>query len=176
MRIRPAAPADAPALAAIYAPFVTETWYTFELEAPSAAEMRRRIEDAPLPWFVAEDDGRIAGYAYATPHRRRAAYRFACETSIYVGGGARRRGIGRRLYRVLLERLAALGLRRALAGIALPNPPSVAFHEALGFRRVALYPRIGWKLGSWRDVSWWLRDLGPDPDAPPSCARSPASR
>ena len=104
-------------------------------------------------------------YAYASPHRARAAYRWAADVAVYVDDGHRRRGAGRRLYRALFELMRRQGLRVACAGITLPNPASVGLHEAVGFEPVGVYRRIGWKAGAWRDVGWWeLLLAGSDPD------------
>jgi phosphinothricin acetyltransferase len=159
--IRNAAAADAAACAAIYAPFVRDTWISFELEAPDAAEMARRIADygASHAWLVAEEGGRIAGYAYGSPHRTRAAYQTSCDVAVYVDPQFARQGIGRGLYDALLPRLAQRGCHAAFAGIALPNDPSEALHRAAGFTPLGIYRQVGWKLGGWRDVGWWQRLL-----------------
>lgn len=173
MRIRDAdGAADAASCAAIYAPFVTDGAVSFEEVAPDAVAMRERIEayQRRLPWLVAEISGRVAGFAYAAPHRARPGYRWTVEVSVYVASEDRDRGTGRALYGVLLPRLEAQNLRLALAGITLPNPASVAFHEACGFAAVGVYRRVGFKAGAWRDVGWWARELGgdrPDPPAEP---------
>ena len=159
--IRPATVADAAAVAGIYAPLVRETVVSFETEAPDANEMALRIEAslASHAWLVAEERGEVLGYAYGTQHRTRAAYRWSVDVSCYVHPGAHRRGVGRALYLELFDQLAARGYRAAHAGIALPNDASVAFHEALGFAFVGVYRKVGWKLGAWRDVGWWQREL-----------------
>ena len=167
--IRPATPDDAAAVRAIYAPHVTDSATSFETEVPSVDEVRQRIEAvlATHPWLVDEDADGVAGYAYAGPHRARAAYGWAAEVSVYVDGRTRRRGVARGLYDALLERLRAQGFALALAGITLPNPASVGFHEALGFRPVGVFPALGFKHGAWHDVGWWtlrLRDLSPPGD------------
>ena len=151
---------DAAACAAIYAPFVTESWISFELEPPTADEMAARIADygASHAWLVAEQDGRVAGYAYGSPHRSRAAYASSCDVAVYVDPAFARRGIGRALYGALLPRLAER-FHAAFAGIALPNNASVGLHEAMGFTPVGTYREVGWKLGGWRDVGWWQRLL-----------------
>jgi phosphinothricin acetyltransferase len=158
--VRPAGPGDAATCAAIYAPFVAETCISFELEAPDTAEMARRIADygASHGWLVAEVDGRVAGYAYGSPHRTRAAYASSCDVAVYVGPAFARRGIGRALYAELLARLAGQ-YHAAFAGIALPNEASVGLHEAMGFTPVGIYREVGWKMGGWRDVGWWQRLL-----------------
>ena len=161
MLIRLASPADAAAVRQIYTPAVERTPISFEVVAPAVAEMARRIVDHAdeHPWLVAEDGGAVLGYAYAGQFRARAAYRWSVETSVYVAGGARRRGGGRTLYASLLSLLAAQGYHRAFAGITLPNPASVGLHEAMGFARLGVFREVGWKLGSWHDVGWWQRQL-----------------
>ena len=163
MLIRDADPShDAIACAAIYAPSVQDGVSSFEYVAPDAGEMARRITAirASRPWLVAELDGVVAGYAYGSTHRERAAYRWASDVSVYVSADHRRRGVARALYLELLDRLAGQGFRVACAGIALPNPASVALHESLGFTPVGVYRNIGYKLGAWWDVSWYQRALG----------------
>ncbi len=170
MDIRPADPArDAAACAALYAAYVRDTVISFETEPPSETEMRRRMEatSARYPWLVAEAEGRVVGYAYASQHRERAAYRWTVEVAIYLDQGHRGRGVGRALYAELLKRLAEQGFRMACAGITLPNPASVALHEKLRFEPVGIFRRIGWKAGKWRDVAWYQRPLRPLGDAPP---------
>ena len=161
VRIRLADPElDAAAVAAIYAPAVDGGIASFEERAPSvdevAARMRRIL--GRTPWLVAEHDSRAIGYAYAGPHHDRAGYRWSVNISVYVDSGFHGRGIGRRLYDDLLGRLRRQGFVNAYAGIALPNPASVALHETIGMRRVAVYERVGFKHGRWHDVAWyWLR-------------------
>jgi phosphinothricin acetyltransferase len=139
---------------------VRETCISFELEPPDAAEMARRIADygASHAWLVAELDGQIAGYAYGSPHRTRAAYASGCDVAVYVDPAFSRKGTGRALYSELLEHLAG-NYHAAFAGIALPNEASVALHEATGFTHLGIYREVGWKLGAWRDVGWWQRLL-----------------
>ena len=161
LTIRDARAEDAAACAAIYRPHVTDSWVSFELEAPDAAEMACRIAQygASHAWLVAERGGVIAGYAYGSPHRTRAAYAPSCDVAIYVSAAASRAGIGRALYGALLARLKARGFHAAFAGITQPNPASVALHEACGFTPVGIYREVGWKMGAWRDVGWWQRLL-----------------
>ena len=123
--------------------------------------MARRIGEygASHAWLVAEVAGAVAGYAYGSPHRARAAYASSCDVAVYVDPGHARRGIGRALYAVLLPLLGRKGCHAAFAGIALPNEASVGLHEAMGFTPVGIYREVGWKLGAWRDVGWWQRLL-----------------
>lgn len=171
MEIRVANPADAKAVAELYAPYVTDTPISFETDPPGADEMASRIEKTlrTHPWLVLVSDGRILGYAYAGPFRTRAAYRWSCEVSAYVGGGARRKGVGRALYTRLIHTLRRQNVAAAFAGITLPNPASVGFHESVGFAPIGIYPRAGFKFGTWYDVGWWgltLAELGPAPPEP----------
>ena len=103
----------------------------------------------------------MVGYAYACPHRERAAYRWAVDVSVYVAAGQRGQGIGRSLYEALFERLRRQRFQVACAGITLPNEASVGLHESLGFVPVGVNRRIGWKQGAWRDVGWWQLELAP---------------
>ncbi len=161
MKLRPVAPDDAPALAAIYAPYVTASAVSFEMAAPDADEMRSRIAAGGglYPWLVAEEGGALLGYAYASAYRPRPAYRFTVETTVYMGGQAQRRGVGRTLYGALLETLEAQGFTQAIAAITLPNDASVRLHQALGFREAGVYRSVGYKLGEWRSVGLWQRAL-----------------
>lgn len=172
-RIRLVCDNDAEALAAIYSPFVGQTAISFETIPPGRDEMRRRVAEtaAIYPWLVCELDGDVVGYAYATQHRVRAAYRWSVDTSAYIGAAHQRRGIGRALYASLFEILRAQGFFNAYAGITLPNVPSVGLHEAVGFKNVGTYERVGYKLGTWHDVGWWqlrLQAHRESPDEPRS--------
>ena len=177
MRVRHADPArDGGACAAIYAPAVRDGFASFEEVAPTATQMTARIQatSAGWPWLVCEHDGVIVGYAYGSAHRDRGAYRWSTDVTVYVDPGHHRRGIGRALYEPLLALLAEQGFHAACAGIALPNPGSVALHETLGFEPVGIYREIGFKHGRWCDVGWWQLTLGaggprtaPDPPGPP---------
>jgi L-amino acid N-acyltransferase YncA len=167
--IRDATPEDGAACAAIYEPYVTDSAITFEYEPPTAAEMAERIAKAQKnhAWVVAEDDGRVVGYAYGGQYKERAAYRWACEVSVYLEQGRRRGGTGRALYEALFERLVARGFRTAIAGMTLPNPASEGLHRALGFEPIGVYRGIGWKQGRWHDVAWTQKALA-DGEGPPS--------
>ena len=164
MKLRAATPADSAAIAAIYAPYVTDSIVSFEAEAPSPAEIAARMEvaGALYPWIVALDGGgAMLGYTYASPFRSRAAYRYAVETTIYLAAGAQGRGTGERLYRSLLETLVAQGFAQAIGAITLPNPASIRLHRKLGFEEAGVYREVGWKMGAWHSVSLWQRPLAP---------------
>ena len=162
MTIRIAAPSDAEAVAAIYAPIVRDTTISFELESPSVDEMRARIVSTlqKLPWLVSLDEhGLVDGYVYAGKHRERAAYQWSVDVTAYVREDARGQGVGKRLHGRLFDELVQLGYFQAFAGIALPNEASVALHESLGFVPLGVYRKVGFKHGAWRDVGWWQKEL-----------------
>lgn len=158
--IRPASEADAAACARIYAPHVRDGAVSFEEIPPDEAELARRIArvGARFPWLVAEDQGEVVGYAYATTFRERPAYDWSCESAVYVGTPGR--GVGRALMDALITELQARGFGVVVAGIVLPNPASIGLHEALGFVPAGRFPRVGWKHGRWHDIGFWTLDLG----------------
>jgi len=166
--LRIAAPGDAWAIAAIYAPIVRETAISFETEPPSPEVMAARIEGVlkSHPWLVAVRAGEVVGYAYAGEHAQRAAYRWSVNVTAYLAEAARRQGVGRKLYGALIPMLRAQGFRSAFAGIALPNAASVGLHEAAGFQPLGVYRDVGFKLGRWHDVGYWRLALRED-DGPP---------
>jgi len=162
--IRDATEADGAACAEIYEPYVRDTVITFETVAPTAEEFARRIADSLRvhAWVVAEQEGRVVGYAYGGQVKARAAYDWSCEVSVYLEmGGPRRSGLGRALYQGLFDRLTERGYTTAIAGMTLPNPASEGLHRAMGFEPVGTYRNIGFKHGAWRDVAWSQRDLAP---------------
>ena len=173
MLVRHADPArDAAACVAIYAPYVTDSTVSFEEAPPTPEHFAAHIAATTerYPWLVLEDAGAVVGYAYASQHRARAAYRWSVDVGIYVDPARHGAGAGRRLYRSLIDLLRRQRLHSACAGITLPNDASVALHRALGFEHVGTYRSIGWKAGAWRDVAWWQLALAPGgagEDAPP---------
>ena len=169
--IRLTTAADADQISSIYAPFVTRTAITFEVDVPTADEMERRIADTmeAMPWLVCERDREVLGYAYAVSHRKRAAYQWSVESSVYIREHYHRRGIGRALYSALFKILKLQRFCNVYGGVTLPNPASVCLHETFGFEKIGVYPAIGYKFGAWHDVGWWhlrLRDRPAEP-APP---------
>jgi phosphinothricin acetyltransferase len=168
IEIRFAEPEDAAAIVAVYGPYCDGTVISFETAAPTAEQMRERIEriTKQFPWLVCEINGEVAGYVHACPHRERAAYRWAVDVAVYVAPHHHRRGIGQALYSVLFQILRAQGYFKAYAGVTLPNPGSVGLHEAVGFKPLAVYPGVGYKFGKWLDVGWWELDLQPQLERP----------
>jgi L-amino acid N-acyltransferase YncA len=141
---------------------VLTTSISFEEAAVLANEMARRIADiqaAGLPWLVAEVDGVIAGYAYATKWRVRHAYRFSVESTVYLAPESAGKGIGTALYRALLDLLREGGYHLVIGGITLPNEASIALHEKMGFEKVAHYSEVGFKFQRWIDVGYWQINL-----------------
>jgi L-amino acid N-acyltransferase YncA len=161
VEFRSATVADATRCAEIYAPFVNNSWVSFELNAPDTAEMGVRIAKAlhSHDWLVAEADEEVIGYAYGSEHRTRGAYQTSCDVAVYVDSDHKRQGVGRSLYEALLPRLKDRKMHAALAGIALPNKASIALHQAMRFELVGTYKEVGWKMGGWRDVAWFQRLL-----------------
>ncbi len=163
---------DADAVAAIYRPAVESSIASFEEVAPDAPEMARRIRETltHTPWLVAEteteDEGSVVGYAYARLHRERAGYRWSVDVSAYVRADWHGRRVGRTLYDALLRTLLRQGFVNVYAGIALPNPASVALHESIGMRRIGVYERVGFKFGAWHDVAWFGMRIADPAGAP----------
>lgn len=159
---------DAPAVAAIYRTVVEESHASFETVAPDTAEMERRIRSTLTltPWLVANEGAVVRGFAYAAPHRSRAAYRWSVDISVYVAESVRGRGFGRVLYDALIPLLRRQGFVNAYAGIALPNPSSEALHRAVGMEPIGIYRGVGFKLGRWWDVAWYGMRLKDPSDLP----------
>jgi phosphinothricin acetyltransferase len=155
--LRPCTPIDAEQICGIYNHYVRETVVTFEESPVTPADMAAHIADVTtrLPWLVWEVDGTILGYAYATPWKAHAAYRYAVEASIYLSESATGRGLGSHLYLALIDQLRQKGMHCVIGGAALPNPASVALHEKLGFSRIGQFSEVGFKFGQWVDVAYW---------------------
>jgi phosphinothricin acetyltransferase len=176
--LRPATPADLAQITAIYAHHVLHGLASFETEPPGEAEMRKRfdaIAAGDFPYFVAEADGRVLGYAYANHYRTRPAYCYSVEDSIYVAPDAVGRGVGKRLLRALIEACEQRGYRQMLAVIGdSANAPSIELHRACGFAQVGLLPSIGFKFGRWVDSALMQRALGEGGRTTPAGERNPA--
>jgi phosphinothricin acetyltransferase len=168
--IREAAAEDAPALAEIYRYYVEETAVSFEYEAPDAEEFAGRMRDIRkrYPYFVAEEDGELLGYAYGHAFIDRAAYDWAAETTIYLRNDQKGRGIGRALYQALEKALTLQGVLDLYACIGVTEQEdeyltnnSICFHRHLGFADAGLFPKSGSKFGRWYDMVWVLKSIGP---------------
>ena len=160
--IRDAKEGDAARIAAIYGHHVLHGTASYEIEPPSVAETLerlRRVQERNWPFLVAEADGAVIGFAYATQFRDRAAYRFAAEDSIYVDPTRTRSGIGRRLLDELIVRTSRQGFRTMVAVIGGAEPASIGVHAALGFREVGRLKRVGFKFGRWLDSVYMQCDL-----------------
>ena len=141
----------------IYNYYVQNTIVTFEEEPVLPDDMAGRIEmiSNEYPWFVFEEKDRIVGYAYASRWKKRTAYRFSVESTVYVDPKCYRRGIGFRVYEQLIQELKKLSFHTAMGGIALPNDASISLHEKLGFLKVGHFKEVGQKFGKWIDVGYW---------------------
>ena len=173
MIVREATEADAEALAAIYGDAVLHGFGTFEEEPPSAADMdgrRRAVQDKGLPYLVAEEGGRVLGFAYAGPFRPRAAYRYTLEDSVYVAPEAKGKGVGRTVLSAVIAACEALGIRQLMAVIGdTGNSGSIGLHRALGFEQTGVGRSVGFKHGRWVDIVMMQRSLnGGDLTAPPA--------
>ena len=168
--IRLASTADAAAIHQIYLPIVRDTHISFEETVPTPGEIATRIETAlsRYPWLVCVLEGQLAGYAYASAFRARAAYQWTAETTVYIHADFQRRGLARALYSSLLAILREQGYCSAIGVIALPNAGSIRAHEALGFGKVGVFKNVGYMAGAWRDTGWWQIELRPAPSQPQS--------
>ena len=176
MKIRIASIGDAEAILAVYAPYVRNTAITFEYDVPEIRNFRSRIKETlkNYPYLVAEENGKIVGYAYAGVLRERAAYQHIAEMSVYVDQECRRRGIGRALYQELERGLHRQNVFSVYACVtasgrkddAYVDDGSIRFHERMGYGKVGEYPLCGYKFGRWYDVVWLVKDLGEKPDQP----------
>ncbi|MBZ2115654.1 GNAT family N-acetyltransferase [Streptococcus gordonii] len=161
MEIRLAKPSDARSLLDIYAAYVENTAITFEYEVPTIEDFAIRIEKTleKYPYLVAEEDGVVLGYAYASTYYARAAYDWAVELSVYVSQDARGKGVGSKLYDALEEMLEQMGYIHFLACISLPNEASLAVHRKRGYQQVAYFPKIGYKFNRWHGIVWLQKSL-----------------
>jgi phosphinothricin acetyltransferase len=167
MQVRDARDDDIATIQAIYAHHVLHGTASFEEEAPSLEEIARRRGDVlarGLPYLVAEVDGRVVGYSYASPYRARPAYRFSIENSVYVEHGRSRGGVGRALLTALIDRCEQGPWRQMIAVIGdSANAASIGLHADLGFRNVGTFTDVGFKFGRWLDSVLMQRALAPRP-------------
>jgi L-amino acid N-acyltransferase YncA len=171
LNVRPFRETDIPAIVVIYAHAVLHGVASFEVAPPDAAEMTRRIRavvDGGYPYLVAEKDGQVLGYAYASAYRMRPAYRNSIENSVYVSPNAHRLGVGRALLKKLIETTTGLGFRQMIAVIGdSGNAGSIGLHRALGFTFCGTIHSVGYKHGRWLDSVIMQRALGPGDTTPP---------
>lgn len=156
--IRMATPEDAAAIAAIYNHYICNTVITFEEKILSTESMAQRIKDVGLenlPWLVVEEGGQLLGYAYASRWKLRDAYRYTLEVSVYIAEDCVGKGMGKHLYQTLFGILKKQGIHTVIGCICIPNAPSVALHEKLGFQQVAHFNQIGFKFNQWLDIGYW---------------------
>ncbi|SET19553.1 GNAT family N-acetyltransferase [[Clostridium] polysaccharolyticum] len=168
LSIRMAETEDAERLLEIYGPYVTDTVITFEYTVPSKEEFQGRIQNISekYPYLVAELDGKIVGYAYATPYKSRAAYQWSVETSIYIDKEYHRIGAGTALYTELFKLLEKQKIRNLYACVTLPNEKSQKLHEKFGFELIGRFHRSGYKLNDWHDIGWFEKKLEFESDVP----------
>lgn len=168
MIIRPVTITDAESILNIYKPYIETTATTFETTVPSIDDFAERIKTytEKYPWLVAEESGKIGGYAYATKHRERKAYQWCVESSVYVLEEYHSKGVAKELYSTLFDILKRSGYVNVYAGITLPNPKSHSFHTKMGFEPVGVYRNIGFKLGKWHDVAWLVKTINEHSDDP----------
>ena len=156
--IRTVTRADSEIIADIYNFYVANTVVTFEEDLVSSAEMLGRIVSAleeNLPWLVAEEEGKVIGYAYVSKWKGRCAYRYSVESTVYLDHKVTSKGWGSKLYTELLKSLKDKGFHVVMGGISLPNANSVSLHEKFGFEKVAHFKEVGHKFGAWVDVGYW---------------------
>lgn len=163
MNIRDAIKDDAQPIADIYNHYIANTSVTFEEDPVASSDIQERFRETAeqkLPWLVAEENGGVAGYAYASKWKGRCAYRYSVEVTVYLAPDAGGKGTGSRLYDVLFDRLKALGYHVVIGGISLPNPASIALHEKFGMTKVGEFKEVGFKFGDWVDVGYWQGVIG----------------
>ena len=169
--IRPSRDTDIDAITAIYRHHVLHGTGTFELEAPSSADMASRRADVlakRLPYLVAEDAGQVLGFASANWFKPRPAYRFSAEDSIYLAPQAQGRGLGRQLLGVLCQQAEQSGVRKLIAVIGdSANTGSIGVHRSAGFTQVGVLRACGWKFERWLDVVLMEKSLGAGDSCPP---------
>lgn len=166
--IRLATTDDATQIQAIYAPIVRDTFISFEEIIPTIDDIAGRINKTlqQYPWLICEIDGQVAGYAYGSSFRSRAAYQWTTEVTAYIHKDFQRRGIGRALYTSLFAILKEQGYCNVVSVIALPNDASVGLHESMGFETIGIFKNMGYKLEDWHDTGWWQLELRPMPTHP----------
>lgn len=148
---------DASEIVDIYNYYIENTMITFEEEKVTVVNMENRITDIVKthPWIVYTENNKVLGYAYASKWRPRSAYRYSVETSVYIQKDNRVKGLGSKLYEELLQQVKQIGIKNVIGGMSLPNVPSQMLHEKFGFKKVAHFEKVGFKMNTWIDVGYW---------------------
>lgn len=174
LTLRPSTDDDVPAITAIYGHHVLHGTGTFETDPPTEADMRARRADVlgkGLPYLVAEQQGRVLGFAYCQWFKPRPAYRYSAEDSIYLHPDASGQGIGKALLAELVKQAQAAGIRKLIAVIGdSANAGSIGVHRTLGFDQVGVIQSCGWKFDRWLDIVLMEKSLGAGDGAPPEAA------
>lgn len=173
-QIRKVRAQDVKEILEIYSPFILNTSVSFEMEVPSETDFWQRIQKytESAPWLIYEIDGRVAGYAYASEHRSRWAYRWNREVSVYIHPDFRKRQIATKLYNSLIKLLTYQGYANLLAGVLAAHEQSIKFHEKFGFRKIGTFKNIGFKHGAWCTNVWFELFVG-DENTPPGALIMP---
>lgn len=155
--IRDVEPKDYEAICNIYNYYIKNTTITFEETALTYNDIKNRVEDKStmLEWIVYEVDNKVVGYAYASRWKARSAYRYSVELSVYIDMHYKGNGIGSKLYSYIIEELKNRRFHSIIGGIALPNAASEGLHEKFGFKKIAHFEQVGYKLDKWIDVGYW---------------------
>ncbi len=159
---------DAAAILQIYRPYIEQTAITFECTVPTLEEFTSRMANImrEYPYIVCEENGQVIGYAYAHRQMEREAYQWNAELSVYIAQSHLRCGIGKALYGALLQILPLQGITNVYGGVTVPNPNSEHLHASFGFVCLGVYHNTGFKCGSWHDVAWFEKQIGPYLPAP----------
>lgn len=160
-KIRMVQEKDIPVIREIYGEYMN-TPVTFEYELPTLKEFKVRVRDITreYPYLIWEEEGRILGYAYAHRHMSRAAYRWNAELSIYFSQSAVLKGRGKMMYKKLIEILKLQKVRNVYGCVTVPNPESQGLHQRIGFQLLGIFPRTGYKAGTWHDIAWYGKEIG----------------
>jgi L-amino acid N-acyltransferase YncA len=172
--LRPITPDDAPAITALYAPFVATNAVSFETSVPSVDDMHARITaaDGHFPWIAAVDkeSGTLLGYAFAKPFRPGETYRFVAEVALYAMADVEGQGVRRSLLAALCSTMTVQNFTQAICTLMTPNDKLIQLYEANGFRRAGVYREVSYKNGQWNDVGLWQRELS-NADTPPDAVK-----
>jgi phosphinothricin acetyltransferase len=162
MLIRKVKEEDAQAMATLYNHYVTHTNQTFETEEISAETMLGRVKEClqRYNWLVLEEDQEVIGFAYYKKFRKNIAYNHTAETAVYLNHTKTGKGYGKKLYQAMIDDAQANGFKELIGGVLLPNDGSVKIHEAMGFRKVAHFEKVGEKNGKYIDVAFWQKSIG----------------